>query len=93
MVVIQEAFGVNDHIQDVTRRFADLRIPGVRAVAVPPRGRGTASYDDFSKVLPLFEGLTDQGMLDDVDAALDHISGQGISHDTPPSWGSAWAGG
>ncbi len=23
VVVLQEAFGVNDHIQDVTRRFAD----------------------------------------------------------------------
>ena len=30
VIVIQEAFGVNDHIQDVTRRFADA---GYHAVA------------------------------------------------------------
>ncbi len=38
-------------------------------------GGGTASYDDFSKVLPLFEGLTDPAIVMDVDAALDFVAG------------------
>lgn len=80
VIVIQEAFGVNDHIQDVTRRFA---AEGYHAVAphvfhrAGAGGRagdgGTAPYGDFSKVLPLFEGLTDAGLLVDVDATLAHL--------------------
>src|SRR3954471_24313163 len=79
VVVIQEAFGVNDHIEDVTRRFA---AEGYRAVAphiFHRSGGGTAPYDDFSKVLPLFEGLTDDGLLMDVDAAVAHLNEGGIS--------------
>ena len=37
IVVIQEAFGVNAHIEDVTRRFADAGLPRGRARPVPPR--------------------------------------------------------
>ena len=81
VIVVQEAFGVNDHIQDVTRRFADLGYLAVAPSLFHRAGGGTASYDDFSKVLPLFEGLTDDGILADVDAALDHVSGKGIPHD------------
>jgi carboxymethylenebutenolidase len=80
VIVIQEAFGVNDHIQDVTRRFAAEGYLAVAPALFHRAGGGTASYDDFSKVLPLFEGLTDARLLDDVDAALDHISGTGIPH-------------
>ena len=36
---IQEAFGVNDHIQDVTRRFAAAGLPRGRAGVLPPRRR------------------------------------------------------
>jgi carboxymethylenebutenolidase len=78
VVVIQEAFGVNDHIQDVTRRFAAAGYLAVAPSLFHRAGGGTASYDDFSKVLPLFEGLTDGGMLDDVDAALGHVASAGI---------------
>src|SRR5436309_15702635 len=70
VVVIQEAFGVNDHIEDVTRRFADHGYHAVAPHIFHRAGGGTAPYGDFSKVLPLFEGLTDDGILADVDAAL-----------------------
>ena len=39
VIVIQEAFGVNDHIEDVARRFAAAGLPRRRPGAVPPRGR------------------------------------------------------
>ena len=42
-------------------------------------GGGTAPYDDFEKVLPLFEGLTDAGILMDVGAAIDHLHDQGFA--------------
>src|SRR5438309_11266294 len=69
VIVILEAFGLNGHIEDVTERFAAA---GHRAVGLDifhRSGRGTAPYDDFEKVLPLFEGLTDNGLFIDIDAA------------------------
>jgi carboxymethylenebutenolidase len=81
VIVIQEAFGVNDHIEDVTRRFAAA---GFRAVAphlFHRAGGGTAPYDDFSKVLPLFEGLTDDALLMDVDAAVLHLAKAGFAEE------------
>jgi len=80
VIVIQEAFGVNDHIEDVTRRFADA---GFHAVAPElfhrAGGDMTAPYDDFSKVLPLFEGLSDQALVTDVDAAIAHLGDAGFA--------------
>ncbi len=74
VVVIQEAFGVNDHIEDVTRRFADAGFHAVAPDLFHRSGGGTAPYDDFSKVLPLFEGIGgDDALLADIDAALAHL--------------------
>jgi carboxymethylenebutenolidase len=78
VVVIQEAFGVNAHIEDVTRRFADEGYHAVAPHLFHRAGGGTAPYGDFSKVLPMFEGLTDAGLLVDVDAALDHLRSSGV---------------
>ncbi|MGI8661587.1 MAG: dienelactone hydrolase family protein [Acidimicrobiales bacterium] len=69
VIVIQEAFGVNDHIRDVTRRFAAEGYHAVAPSLFHRAGGGTAPYDDFDKVIPLFKGLTDEGILVDVDAA------------------------
>ena len=79
VIVIQEAFGVNDHIQDVTRRFAAAGYLGVAPALFHRAGGGTASYDDFSKVMPLFEGVSDDGVLADVDATIAHVEAQGLA--------------
>ena len=81
VVVIQEAFGVNDHIEDVTRRFADAGYHAVAPALFHRAGGGTAPYGDFDKVLPLFEGLTDPGIVADVDAAVEHLHGAGFTDD------------
>jgi len=81
VIVIQEAFGVNAHIEDVTRRFAAAGYLAVAPALFHRAGGGTAPYDDFSKVMPLYEGLTDDGILMDVDAALDHVHGAGFTDD------------
>src|SRR5687768_12739798 len=78
VIVIPEAFGLNGHIEEITERVAAA---GHRAVGLDifhRSGGGTAPYDDFEKVLPLFEGLTDEGLLDDIDAARAHLSDAGI---------------
>ena len=78
VIVIQEAFGVNDHIQDVTRRFADAGYHAIAPALFHRAGGGTAPYDDFNQVLPLFEGLTDPGIVMDVEAAVAHLHGAGF---------------
>jgi carboxymethylenebutenolidase len=77
VIVIQEAFGVNAHIEDVTRRFAESGYHAVAPHLFHRAGGGTAPYGDFSKVLPLYEHLDDDGILVDVDAALDHLRDAG----------------
>jgi carboxymethylenebutenolidase len=78
VVVIQEAFGVNDHIEDVCRRMAAEGHHVVAPHLFHRAGGGTAPYGDFSKVLPLFEGLDDAGIVADVDAALGVLADAGI---------------
>jgi carboxymethylenebutenolidase len=73
---------VNEHIQDVARRFAEEGYHAVAPAIFHRAGGGTAPYDDFSKVMPLFEGLTDDGVLMDVDAVIDHLHEAGFSDGT-----------
>lgn len=77
IVVVQEAFGVNPYIQGVTQRFADVGFDAVAPSFFHRAGGGTAPYDDFAQVIPLYEGLTDDGILMDLDAAFAHLSSLG----------------
>jgi carboxymethylenebutenolidase len=77
VIVVQEAFGVNSHIEDVTRRFAEAGYHAVAPHFFHRAGGGTAPYDDFSKVVPLYEHLDDNGILADVDTALEHLHAAG----------------
>ncbi len=80
VIVIQEAFGVNAHIEDVTRRTAGAGYHAIAPALFHRAGADpTAPYDDFSKVLPLFEGLDDDKILMDVDATIDHLRRAGFT--------------
>jgi carboxymethylenebutenolidase len=80
VIVIMEAFGVNDHIEDVTRRAADA---GYHAVAPDLFHRAgenaVAAYDDFGKVMEFFKKVDDDGVLVDVDATLEHLHSAGFA--------------
>ncbi|MDQ1403885.1 MAG: carboxymethylenebutenolidase [Actinomycetota bacterium] len=79
VVVIQEVFGVNHHIQSVTRRFAEAGYHAIAPEIFHRSGGGTAPYTDFSKVFPLFEGITgDDSMLMDIDASIEQLGKAGI---------------
>ena len=78
VIVIQEAFGVNDHIQDVARRFAAEGYHAVAPALFHRAGGGTAPYDDFTQVMPLYEGVSDDGILMDVDATIAHLEAAGF---------------
>jgi carboxymethylenebutenolidase len=77
VVVIQEAFGVNDHIKDVTRRFASAGYHAVAPELFHRSGGGTVDYSDFAAARPHFAKLTDESILADVDYAFDHLRGDG----------------
>jgi carboxymethylenebutenolidase len=79
VIVIQEAFGVNDHIEDVTRRVAAA---GYQAVAPDLFHRSDTDsivpYGEFEKVIPHFVALGDDAaILVDIDAALAHLRAEG----------------
>jgi len=79
VIVIQEAFGVNDHIQDVTRRTATAGYLGVAPHVFHRSGGGTVSYGDMEGVMKHFQQLSDAGFVADVDATLGLIHGEGIA--------------
>jgi len=79
VIVVQEAFGVNDHIEDVTRRLAAA---GYRAVAphlFHRTGDPVIGYGDYDQIMPHFAGLSEAGVLDDIDAALDYLGEAGYA--------------
>jgi carboxymethylenebutenolidase len=78
IVLVQEAFGVNDHIEDVARRFAAEGWLTVAPHLFHRTGDPTFGYDDMSVVMPHMQALTAEGVLADIDAALDHLTAQGI---------------
>ena len=78
VVVIQEAFGVNAHIEDVCRRFADERYHAVAPHLFHRTGGGVAGYDEFDKVIEHMSALDDEKVMADVDAALDLLAGAGV---------------
>lgn len=79
VIVIQEAFGVNGHIEDVTRRFAALGYLAVAPHLFHRTGGGTVDYGKFEDVLPHFAELSDDKLLADVDAARRVLHAAGVS--------------
>jgi carboxymethylenebutenolidase len=71
VLVIQEAFGLNEHIEDVARRIAAA---GYVALAPDMYHRGgaqrTASYADLTTAIGLMNELQDDEIVGDLDAAV-----------------------
>jgi carboxymethylenebutenolidase len=78
VIVIQEAFGVNDHIQDVARRCASAGYLGVAPHIFHRSGGGTVPYGDMESVMKHFAMLRDDAVLEDVDAVRALLHEQGI---------------
>ena len=81
LVVIQEIFGVNDHIEDVCRRLADEGWLAVAPHLFHRTRRSEARLRRHDEVTLARPGLTADGVMADVDAALAHIAEAGV----PPS--------
>lgn len=77
LVVVQEAFGVNDHIEDVARRAASAGYHAVAPHLFHRTGGGTIPYGERDKVMAHFSTLDDTKILDDLDATLAHLRDAG----------------
>ena len=81
VVVIQEAFGVNPHIEDVARRLADAGYHAVAPHLFHRTGSPAFGYDSFGDVMEHFGAITDDGILSDIDTALGYLGEAGWSRD------------
>ena len=81
IVVVQEAFGVNPHIEDVTRRTADAGYYAVAPDVFHRSGPGSiVEYGDFGKVMDFFKDVSgDEAILTDIGAAIDHCRTNGFT--------------
>lgn len=79
VIVLQEAFGVNGHIEDVTRRIS---AEGFRAVAphiYHRTGDPIIEYGDVGAMLPHRQALSHEGLLIDIEATVDLLARDGFA--------------
>jgi carboxymethylenebutenolidase len=74
VIVIQEIFGVNTHIKDVARRIAEQGYVTAAPDLFHRTGRlNTIPYDQMQDAAKLREGMTDDGIVADLDALVRHL--------------------
>lgn len=92
IVVIQEIFGVNDHMKHVTDNFA---AQGYAAICPSFFDRvepgAVLSYTDFSRGREIVGQLADDAVLADINAAADHVRFAGKVGVIGYCWGGAMA--
>ena len=77
IIVMQEAYGVNSHIRDVTARFAREGFLAVAPELFHRTGTGVEGrYDAFAAMQPHFGALTTDGILADARAAYRWVVSQ-----------------
>ena len=78
VVVIQEIFGVNDHIEDIGRRLASAGWLAVAPHLFHRTGDPSLGYTDMEEGRAHAGKMTAEGVLEDVDAAIARIAEAGI---------------
>jgi carboxymethylenebutenolidase len=79
VVVVQEAFGVTDHIKEVARRLAGDGWLAVAPALFHRQGSPVLDYDDLASVRPVMGGLTAGGITVDLAAAQAHLEAAGLA--------------
>ena len=78
VIVIQEAFGITEHIEDVCRRFAAEGYVAVAPHLFHRSGGPVIAYEDMQSVIPHVMALNPEDLIADLDAALKHLEGAGF---------------
>jgi carboxymethylenebutenolidase len=74
IIVIQEIFGVNDHIQDVTRRFAEEGFIAAAPEIFHRFEQKEVPYSDMQTAFGLRNQLSDDQVMTDVNATYDVLN-------------------
>jgi carboxymethylenebutenolidase len=77
-LVIQEAFGITDHIASVADRFAAAGYHAVAPHLFHRVGDPVLDYTDFAAAKPLLTSLTGAGMRNDAEAAISLLTAAGL---------------
>jgi carboxymethylenebutenolidase len=77
LVVLQEGFGVNEHIRDVADRFTDAGFFVVAPHLYHRDGSPEVSYDDIDQAKLLMSHVNAEGLRNDLDATTDFLSSVG----------------
>ena len=85
IVVIQEAFGVTSHIEDVTRRLATAGWLAIAPALFHRQGSPVLGYTEFDKVMPVMGALTAEGISGDLTASFAHLESEGYPAPAPAS--------
>ena len=77
VIVIQEIWGVNSHIQYVTDRLPSLGYVGLAPAMFHRQGRMTMGlHEEFDEAIARMQQCTDGGIVADVQAAVDYLKSQ-----------------
>ena len=79
VIVIQEAFGVNHHIRDVTERFAAAGYYAVAPELFHRVGSPEVAYDDFPGAMTAMAELNADDITNDLEAAANFLGEAGFS--------------
>jgi len=79
VIVIQEAFGITDHIKDVCNRAAQAGYVAVAPHVFHRTGDPLIAYDKMQEVIPHIMGLNREGIDADLKATLDYLAGEGFT--------------
>jgi len=77
IVVIQEAFGVNDHIKKVTERIAAEGYVAIAPDIFHREPERLIAYSDMAKAIATLQRVQDPKAMEDVGAAIAHLKSQG----------------
>lgn len=84
LLVMQEAFGVNGHIRDITERFAREGFLAVAPELFHRSGAGfEGRYDDFPSAMAHLKELRDPNLEADARAAYDWLRSNGLPTGSP----------
>lgn len=92
VIILQEAFGVNDHIRDITDRFAAAGYLAVAPHLFHRSGDPELGYDDMQEVVPYIMQLQADEIEADLNATLEHLAASGIEPPTVATVGFCMGG-
>lgn len=79
VVVVQEAFGVTDHIRGICDLLAERGWVAAAPSLFHRVERQVFAYDDLPAVMPVMQTLTRDDIDADLDATIDHLVGRGFA--------------